>query len=192
MKYFRIIEDGLDFKTLDLELFDFIEDFPDHVTVPERASFDQNNLSLKGFWKTPNTTLIESYDTVDGQVPDITIWSYRCLLLSPKAHRFLQDLLSPAGEFLPVRIEGSTWYLFNPQVFYPDESLSVERFEEGVFEGFLKELSFAEVEDFTAPLFKTSPNNNSYLYCDERLRDAVSSFGLAGIQFTTELVESWE
>lgn len=191
MSYKRIIRDGLDYKNLDLKLIDFIEDFPSKYNTQQRAMFNRHNIALKKFWKTPSTQLLDAFEAPDGPVPDITLWSYGCLLLSPRATRFLNETLKDYGELLPVEIGEEVWNLYNSLTFYPEESVEVTSYPSGPNEGLIQTIYFQPQAEFDAPLFKASATIGRDLYCGHKFRSAVETYRLKGITFTRNLVDTF-
>ena len=192
MRYLRIVCEGLDYKNIDLTLMDFIEDFPAEYNAQKRAMFNRHNIALKKFWKTPSTQLVDSFGAPDGPTPDISLWSYGCLFLSPRATRFLEDSLKAQGELLPIEIGNEIWSLYNCLTFYPSEKVTVTTYKSGASEGLVKSIKFEPIKNFNASIFKAHATIGRHLYCSQNLANAIASFELDGVDFTEKLVETFE
>lgn len=173
MGYYKVVNDGFDFQELDLEIDDLLEYFPASMSTDEAYNFSQSNLSLKSFWPSFQT----GFSHIDGEknlMPDISYWIGATFVVSPKAYRFLSKFLSQYGELLPFSVEGEDYYIFNclnmvsvkPVLSHP---------EEPDFRG----ISDLQLNDIVKPSAPFLPR----IYCNDRFRDAVNSFGLSGIAF---------
>ena len=173
MSHYKIVNDGFDFQELDLEIDDLLEHFPENISTDEAYNFSQSNLSLKDFWPSFQT----GFSTIDGEknlMPDISYWIGATLVTSPKAHRFLAELLSQYGELLPFTVKGEGYYIFNC-LNSVSATPSPTNLDEPDFGGHL-ELSVSEIFKPAAPFLPR-------IYCNERFCEAVKSFGLSGIDF---------
>jgi hypothetical protein len=124
----------------------------------------------------------------------VSLWtggSGSSLVLSPKAYRYLGELLSGSGEFLPVLVSGETFYIFNCLAWgeVDDKNTAYDYFD-GVEFG-LKCLVFTNaVEDMV--VFKSAVDGCTTLFCGDRFKSAIENFGLDGVVFDTNLVERFE
>src|SRR6187431_1073175 len=88
--------------------------------------FPQENTSLsdklKGDW-TPVSVTFES-DNKKNLIPDISVWILSCLVLSKKAHQAFKDLLTPIGEFFPLKDD---FNLFNCLNTVGGDSIDINR-----------------------------------------------------------------
>src|SRR5690606_11142021 len=82
------------------------------MSTLEIYEFTQNNLALTPFWETVQTGFARIEDN-ENLMPDITYWVGASLVLSPRAYRYLNEMLAPFGEFLPVVVDADTYYIFN-------------------------------------------------------------------------------
>lgn len=162
MMIYRIENDGFRYQELDLEMGDLIDSFPDNLSTLEIHDFSQHNMALSPYWK-PVSTGFSSIEGSENQLPDITYWIGATLVLSPKAYRYLGELLSPYGEFLPVMIGGEAYQIFN--------CLGI------VGEG----MPLAEIKD--KAVFKASWESTQKIFCSEQLKEAIHTFDLAGSVF---------
>lgn len=173
MNLYKIVNDGFDFQELDLEIDDLLAYFPESLSTDEAYNFSQSNLSLKDFWPSFQT----GFSTIEGEknlMPDISYWIGATLVISPKAYRFLAELLSPYGELLPFSVSGEIYYIFNCLHSIPAKPSS-DNPDEPDFDEELK-LESNEIIKPEAPFLPR-------IYCGDRLREAVSAFGLRGINF---------
>ena len=161
MIIYAIRRDGYKFQELDLEIDDFIEQVPDNISYHAIHDFSVENIALASFWQPIRT----GFSEIEGErnfIPDITPWIGATLLLSPKSHRYLYELLRPYGEFLPVIIENDTYQIFNCL------TLVEEHFQEPPTE---------------KKVFKLREQHCLDVHCTNLLKDAVESFDLRGIIF---------
>lgn len=138
-------------------------------------------------WKSMNVRFVDEGSELSGSlVPDISEHNGR-LFLSQKAYDALKDLLAQDGEFLPVRYEQGSAFLFNPlslaeSVNGLDKDLSI-RNEWGDIEN----LAFHEerVKDFV--IFRSAFDNYRSAFCSDILKNAIESARLKGVFFTPDL-----
>jgi hypothetical protein len=173
MEIYVIRKDGYKFQELDLEIDDFIENIPSEISYGTIHDFSQENLSLASFWKMPTT----GFSEIQGErnfIPDITTWIGATLVLSPKAYRFLSDLLAPFGEFLPVSIEGEIYHIFNCLTLAETNFIGQKTAQKNI-------------DDSKAKIvFKRYDQHCLDTYCSEIFKDAVESFDLRGIIFSSK------
>jgi len=135
------------------------------------------------------------FDDLDGDIeitarPDVYIWNYTILSLSPRAKSVLGDQLLILGEFLPFQCGGEEWYLFVPHsVVEADESVSEHRIENGLMMG-TNRLGFRSENVGTNMLFKTNYDKHANLYCSESFKSLVDRHQLSGLNFETDLAKA--
>lgn len=186
MTFFAIRKDIPDYQVLDLDLLDVTRNLPDGIDLDSVYDFSQLNTSMASWWNTPETRYI-STGSAKAQIPDISCWIDATLVLSPKAHRLLKDSLEAYGEFLPVEVKGELHYIFNCFALgKPDEEKCVFNQEEGMEAG-LKHLEL-DPSASTLLVFKVQLENSLTLFCSDRFKEVVESFGLHGIYFDKKLV----
>lgn len=162
MTIFKIDNDDFRYQELDLFINDFIDSFPADINDIVIHDFSRNNLSLAPYWPSMATGFSE-IEGNENLIPDIAVWIDATLLLSPKAYRLLGDLLLPYGEFLPIHIENEIYQIFN--------CLTVVDLN-------------GDIQ--TKVAFKPSDVSDEIdmtVYCSDRLKDAIQSFGLLGVIF---------
>jgi hypothetical protein len=162
MTIYKIDNDDFRYQELDLFIDDFIDAFPADMSDIAIHDFSRNNLALAPHWP----SMVTGFSIIEGRenfIPDIAVWIDATLLLSPKAYRLLGDLLLPFGEFLPIHIDDEIYQIFNC-------------------------LTVIDLNgDLNATVaFKPSKVSNEIemaVYCTDRLKEAIQSFGLQGIVF---------
>lgn len=169
METYAIRRDGYDYQELDLEIDDFIEIFPEEINYNTIHDFSMENLALAQYWKPVSTGFSEIHGEKNLS-PDICNWIGATLVLSPKAYRFLKETLNPFGEFLPVLIDNDTYYIFNCLTVVNGDS-SASHF------------SFSTESIRDKLIFKSTEQHCIDIYCTDRLKDAIESFGLRGVMF---------
>jgi hypothetical protein len=138
-------------------------------------------------WKSMDVNFVDDGSGLSGSlIPDISEHNGR-LFLSQKSYDTLKDLLTQDGEFLPVLYEHGAAFLFNPlslaeSVNGLDTNLSI-RNEWGDIEN----MAFHEerVKDFV--IFRSKFDNYRSAFCNDILKDAITSAGLKGVFFTPDL-----
>lgn len=186
-KIFAIRKDSPTYKALDLDILDVTRNLPDNIDVDSIYDFSQLNTSMASWWDMPDTQYIDYYGEGKSLIPDISCWVDATLVLSPKAHRLLKDLLNDSGEFLPVSISGETHYIFNCFTLGEvNEEACTFNNEEGMQAG-LKHIEFKESAKELI-IFKATIEGCLTLFCNQRFRDMVESFELQGIIFDEALI----
>lgn len=180
---YSIQDDGFDFQRLDLMLDDVIDARPEDVSEDDVLDFCQTNIRMAAWWPAPETGFISEDGDHSSPIPDVSKWIDASLVLSPKAYRYLGDLLKSWGELLPVKVGEDTFYIFNCSTFGEvDESQSEREYYEGEEVG-IKKIAF-DADDVTNKLiFKTPFSSCIEIYCDERLSALVHEFELSGVVF---------
>lgn len=184
-EFYAIRNESTQYMELDLEILDVANSAPEDIDPDSIFNFSIENLPMSTWWKSPDTTFVGSGKR-QIKIPDIAKWLDGTLILSPKAHRYLAELLLPLGELLPVHVSGETYYIFNCQVFGVDE------------ESFSQKNEYEQVEciafsnETTSPVFKSKFEGGFSLFCTDLFKDAVNSFDLKGILFDKNLIEVFE
>lgn len=182
---YKLRSDSTKYKYLDLNMLDFVDDRPEELSMDDVFSFYKKNITMGAWWKTVATDFISSSKKID-QIPDISTWESGCLVLSPKAFRYLGELLSDSGEFLDVSISGEIFKIFNcTDIVNADEEKCVMTyFEDTVVD--IKELVFNEGELTGRQVFKCPFEHYQSLFCSEKFKAIVKDFELTGILFQSE------
>ncbi|ROR98676.1 hypothetical protein EDC56_3412 [Sinobacterium caligoides] len=180
---YRINIDSRRFKSLDYSIREVCKQRPAYLARKEVMDFSFNNLSFSSWWPKP-----EARYTGGGpgaEIPDVSLWLDGSLSLSPKANRYLGELLRDCGEFLPVTVNDEVFYIFNCLRFGEEDTAKCHR-SEGYIDT-VTELAFEEsVSELV--LFKSKLCRGQTLYCNEIFKRAVESLGLTGIAFSTDLL----
>lgn len=181
MNIYAIRNDGFRFQELDLDINDIIDYFPDEVSYDDAHDFSLNNLSLKDFWPDIATGFAEIADQ-ENLPPDITTWINATLVLSPRAFRYLGDMLTPFGEFLPVHVGDSTYQIFN--------CLTVAEVVES--ESDETKLVFDEKSISGKLVFKSTFQKCIDIFCGEQLKNVIEELELGGVVFDTRLATPFQ
>lgn len=184
---FAIRKDAPKYKMLDLDILDVTRNLPDNIDLDSVYDFSQLNTAMASWWVTPDTRYTDYAGEGESSVPDISCWIDATLVLSPKSHRLLKDLLNDSGEFLPVLVAGELHYIFNCFVLgEPNEDACEFNREEGMQAG-LKHLEFDQSVTKHI-IFKATFEGCLTLFCNQRFKDIVTSFDLHGIFFDKDLI----
>lgn len=98
-------------------------------------------------------------------------------MLSPKAHRLLEDLLAPYGEFIPVFIDDGISQIFNCLT-------TVDVIEEPSSD---TNITFDVGRIGEKLVFKTPFQGCMNVFCLPWIKDIVESLNLTGLAFDTHL-----
>lgn len=178
---YSIQDKGFDFPRLDLMIDDIIDARPESVAEDDVLDFCQTNCSMSSWWPKPETMFIGENHNI--AIPDISKWIDASLVLSPKAYRFLGEVLSSWGELLPVVVKGEIFYIFNCHTFVQvDESQSEKEYFDGEEVG-IKRLVFSQADARDKLLFKTSYDSCIEIYCGDLFKSLVEDFDLTGVSF---------
>ncbi len=180
MKIYAMRNDGIKYQELDLISTDILDFFPPDIDEVDILKFSLRNTSLKKYWQLRKT----GWHKIEGEenlIPDITNWIDASLVLSPKAHRYLEDLMKPFGEFLPIQIEDDKdpHYIFN--------CLTVAEVDEAQSNPEENKMMFLEESVGDNLFFKTPYQGCLDLYCTERAKDLIQSLEFQGIVFDERL-----
>jgi hypothetical protein len=142
------------------------------------------------WWPTMYAEFKQIEDKPPAAIPDICEWRGASIVLSPKAYKALRTTLNNFGEFLPVICERETYYIFNCLTFGQiDEINSKQDIQDGVFMG-TKNVRFNSVDIADKAVFKTKLDRCLTIFCSSKLKDAVTSNNLTGIEFKEDLADS--
>lgn len=146
-------------------------------------------------WVTPDATFKKDTQIKGADnLPDISYWTTSHMVLNQKAYDSLSNNLSTYGEFLPVNVEGNSYYIFNVLKLVDESFVNLdmsEREYEG--EGELKmqvglhKLKFREdlLEDTL--VFKTEFDTYLNIFCGDEFKNMVEMAGLTGVLFKEDL-----
>ncbi|MFT6266487.1 MAG: hypothetical protein ACJAWS_002649 [Oleiphilaceae bacterium] len=114
-------------------------------------------------WVAPNVSFYASdnYTGKDTALPDITTWALGNIILSPKAYLAFRDIMAPSGEFLPLLIDGETYYMFNTLFVIPASATDLTGAEDIVNSGIhivQGNVKFDESQISSHCIFKSSTN----------------------------------
>lgn len=171
---YRINNDGFRYQELDLEVNEFLENFPEEFSYKDCHGFDRLNLTLLSFWPSMKTDLLKIQGS-ENLVPEVVLWRETCLALSPTAYRYTFDALKSYGEFLPILVGDAQWYVFNcTSVVNVDGEKTNENTI--VFDGYSVSNKL---------IFKCLYTHGVGLYCTEKFKEIIEQYGLVGIGFET-------
>jgi hypothetical protein len=143
------------------------------------------------FWKSLDVQFHDDSDKKNvSSLPDITCWFTDQLVLSEKAYSSLSEALTPYGEFLPVKYNGSSFWVFHitkltglDAINQPDSERLVEA--SGHIE--VKQMSFNNNAVAGLLVFKTEYNGYNNVYCSDEFKTLLENTGLEGLVFNPDL-----
>lgn len=188
-KVFAIRNDAYKFPELDLEVDDIIESMPASLEEDTVLDFSINNYAMLSWWPMPDTEFRGIGDESFTEVPDLSKWIDSTLVLSPKAHRILGELLKEYGELLPITVKSERFYIFNCLTF---GRVKEEFCEKSYYEGSeigIKKIVFDDADIQEKLVFKTRYNACFEMYCGEKPKEIIESFKLTGVSFSDSLVQ---
>jgi hypothetical protein len=162
---------------------DVVNAAPETIDIDSVFNFSTENTAMASWWKTPQTQFIGT-SKYQSKIPDIAKWLDGTLILSPKAFRYLGELLTPLGEFLPIEISNDTYLLFNCLVFGTEDESQCEK---NAFDQ-VEKIIFLDNEN-SYPVFKSKFEGGFSLFCNTLFRETITSFELDGIEFDENLIE---
>jgi hypothetical protein len=187
MTVYAIRNDYYRFQQLDLQLTDLFAHVPGDIDVDDVVKFSQRNAAMNSWWQAPDTCFIPIEGKPEGAIPDISLWLYASLVLSPKAHRLLGDLLAPFGECLPVTVADDTFYIFNCRTFAVEDEAACSFEYAGDIQLGINSLVFkGSVKNML--VFKSKLQNAASVFCGDRFKEIVEANNLLGVVFDTQLI----
>lgn len=128
------------------------------------------------------------------KLPDISYWTTSHMVLNQKAYDVLSSNLEAYGEFLPVNVEGNSYYVFNTLKLV-DESFINSDMSEREYEGDgelkmqvgLHKLKFKEDLLKDTLVFKTEYDTYLNIFCGDEFKNMIEMAGLTGVLFKEDL-----
>ncbi|MHA2828633.1 hypothetical protein [Vibrio harveyi] len=189
MNVFKICDDHENFKTMSSTPDEIAMQLGDFNLFERILRQPTENDSLQDIWKQVDVCF-EDVLVSNSQLPDVSVWLRTFLVLSPKAYSALKGSLELAGEFLPIRVDDDSWYIYSCFHFGQEEpDQCVEKIEYGFSAG-VEKLVFVESDINKKVLFKSRLDGASNLFCNQRFVEVFQEHDLRGITFTDELVGS--
>lgn len=174
------------YRELDFDVMDIINSKPKDLHMDDILEAGQRNTAMAEWWTRPDVV----FQRGNEPIPDISVWIDSTLLLSPKAYRFLFDMLKDYGEFLPILVESEEYFLFNCLTFCEEDPA----YTNGEYQDdqliMLTRLRFADSAE-KSTLFKSSMEQGLTPYCNNCFKDAVEAFELKGLFFDENLIEQY-
>lgn len=141
-------------------------------------------------WVAPCATFFESENFLGTRevLPDVTNWSTGVLVFNSKSYEAFHDYLSESGEFLPITVNGESFYLFNTLYIIPDVAVdmknAVDVIDSGVHVG-QSNIDFDEeyLNNNGALIFKTPTDKLFSSYCTEQFKKIYDGNGFKGLVF---------
>ncbi len=144
-----------------------------------------SNISILDRWVKPSCGFNKRYKNKDAP-GDVSLWG-SFLLLSPLAYEALSADLSAHGEFLPIDLNGTDWWLFNCLALGA-ESLADCVVHEAAHSTELERLVFDESMLSDKLIFKSELEGCKTLFCDDRLRTAITQLPRCRVNFNSNLI----
>lgn len=178
---YLVEQDYENFHSLILDLSDVAEKMPSYSQRFRAKSRIDN-------WVAPKASFYpsENYTGADVRIPDITTWALGNLVFNPKSFSIFKDLISSSGEFLPLLLEGETYYMLNTLFVVPDDSIdrsqSVDIIDSGVHLG-QDRVNFDESQFQDKLVFKSSVNKLTFSFVTEQFKNIYDEYSLTGLTF---------
>ena len=189
---YAIRNDGYKFQELQLEVDDFIDNFPEEISFHEAQDFSLANLSMADWWQPINASFAPIEAESQDPLPDIAKWINATLVLSPKAFSAIGDALARDGELLPITIAGQTFYIFNClKSVNVDHAKCEKAFYEGEELGW-KKIAFSDKDVGQSTIFKSQDQGCLDLFCGDALKNLIEANQLTGVVFDQNLVRSFD
>lgn len=145
-------------------------------------------------WVVPDASFYATANYLNDKVsvPDITTWLSGNIVINKNVYELLNDKLKQSGEFLPVKVEGIDYYIFNTLKVIQDEyintSKAIEVVDLGVDVG-LENIGFSTEGLDGAFLFKSSTDHCLYSYCTEDFKILLQNHNLNGLLFEEIIIK---
>lgn len=138
-------------------------------------------------WQNVTGTLEQKKEgAVSDDVADISFW-HHSPVFSEKAYAQLVGALSCHGEFLPVDVAGTLFYVFNI-LERCDKLVDLDNSEKNIVDGVQAGINTVvfQAGDFPA-IFKTDFDNAVRVFCTNEFKVQVEATGLTGLTFSEDL-----
>jgi len=146
-------------------------------------------------WIKPNGLFrLDEQNTTASQLPDISYWATSHPVFNQKAYNALATPLESYGEFLPVNVQGNTYYIFNILNVLDESFIDLDKSEQE-FETIdgetmrtgLHKLQFKENLLNDTLVFKTAYDDYINVFCNDKFKQLVEEADLKGITFKLDL-----
>lgn len=176
------------FRELELNVMDIARYSPDDVSLDDVTRFSELNTSMAGWWQPIITNFYDAPDDKGMDIPEICPWVGGTLILSPKAFRLVKDSITGCGEFLPLKVGPEEYQIFNCLSLGEDDLAASEVEYDGDLALWVNSLVTAPANNKQL-VFKSPLEKGVTLFCTDRFKDVVESFGLKGLCFDEVLIE---
>lgn len=126
-------------------------------------------------------------------LPDISLWANNEIVCNEKAYAVLKVELSPFGEWLPISIEGISYWLFHvtnrTSIDFVNVKESARTIDEVDYIE-IEKLSFNEDMLNNMLVFKTEYNNYKNIYCTDSFKSLIEKNKLKGLIFSEDMSNS--
>ena len=139
-------------------------------------------------WVAPKASFFASanYEGSANALPDVCTWATGNLVFSEAAYNVFKEQLEQSGEFLPILVGDSIYYVFNTLKVIPDEGVNKEKavdlIDSGVHLG-LDNITFKEEALEGAVVFKSKTDRLVYSYCTDEFKDLYEQNDFKGLKF---------
>ena len=146
-------------------------------------------------WIKPNAVFRQDNQSPKAtNLPDISSWVGSHPVFNQKAYYALAKPLKNYGEFLPVNVEGNTYYIFNILNVLDESFIDLDKSEQE-FETIdgetmrtgLHKLQFKENLLNDTLVFKTAYDDYINVFCNDKFKQLVEEADLKGIIFKLDL-----
>lgn len=126
-------------------------------------------------------------------LPDITLWSTDDIVCNEEAYTVLKNKLDSYGEWLPILIEGVSYWLLHVTkktgMDFVDLNKS-ERIVDRVGDIEVRKLTFYSEKIEELLILKTEYNNYKNIYCTEAFKSLLEENDLKGMIFSEDMTNS--
>ncbi|ACR10650.1 conserved hypothetical protein [Teredinibacter turnerae T7901] len=178
------------YRELEFDVMDIARYSPDDVPLDAVTRFFELNTAMSDWWQPIRAQFYDEADDQDKDIPDLCPWVGATLILSPKAFRLLEDALRNDGEFLPLLVGDEEYQLFNCLSVGVDDREASEVEVDGDIELWVNKLATAP-ENTSQVVFKSKLEKGKTLFAGDLFKTAIEEFGLKGLAFDKNLIESF-
>ena len=187
MKVYKVSANLAEFKQLDLSTLGLTEQLGIDVNSDVVMDYVRLGISEESFthrWGKVATTFKAADAFPEAtKTPDITTWKESTLVLTEETFAAIGELIKPLGEFLPIKINRHTAYIF--KMFSRgevDESKCEYTYDQGEIDEVLK-IGFTDACLDTQLVFYCHHHGFGAMYCTELFKHMCEKFELNGLLF---------
>ena len=187
---YKVKRDEAHYQQLTLDAFNLGDQLASSgIGLDECANLGLLNVELANRWVRVESSFSPLLDHPTAvKIPNISIWVNATLVLSEKAYAGLKLALVDFGEFLPINVNGFTYYIFNLLVEGKRDQEKTQYEWEDDLAIELVSLAFDQADIQDKHLFKSFEHGFGGVFCSEAFKATCEELDLDGLVFDENLV----